>query len=160
MGKHFYFIDPDGEFCSEDGTTRYRREIGKNGDITARYMRETMDVRFTESKMGDVLNLIEIGQAHLKECRKQERREQYMRDLQYEKDTIIFSLDNVSEENGEELSYHEIVACDSDLEEEVLKREKHLMLRKCLSALNKEEHHCYGRHGRRALYDDRSSWCR
>ena len=139
MIKHFYFIDPDGNFYSEDGTTRYRREIGKTGAVTARYMRETMDVRFIESKMGDVLSLIEVGQAHVKDYRKQERREQYMRDLQYGKETIILSLDNVREENGEEFSYHEIIASDYDLEEEVLKSEKHLMLKKCLSALNKEE---------------------
>ena len=139
MIKHFYFIDPDGEFYSEDGTTRYRREIGKVGAITARYMRETMDVRFIESKIGDVLSLVEAGQAHVKEYRKYERREQYIRDSKNENNPIILSLDNVREEDGEELSYHEVIASDYDLEEEILISEKIMVLEKSLSTLNKEE---------------------
>ena len=139
MIKHFYFIDPEGDFYSEDGTTRYRRETGKVGAITARYMRETMDVRFIESKIGDVLCLVEVGQAFLNDYRKYERHEQYIRDSKNESDLIFLSLDHVREEDGEELLYHEVIACDNDLEEKILVREKLAVLDKSLSTLNKEE---------------------
>lgn len=139
MGKHFYFIDPDGEFYSEDGTIRYRLETDEKGALTARKMRESVDVRFTESIDGEILSLVESGEKNVKDYRKQERREQYVRDSKRECNPIILSLDNIREEEGEELSYHEIIASDYDLEEEILMSEKLAILRKSLSALNKEE---------------------
>ena len=139
MIKHFYFIDPNGEFYSADGTVRYRLEVGKKGALTARRKRETEDVRFTESIDGEILSLMESGETDVKDYRKQERREQYVRDSKNEYNPIILSLDNIREEEGEELSYHEIIASDYDLEEEVLMSEKLAILRKSLSALNKEE---------------------
>ena len=139
MIKHFYFIDPNGEFYSADGTIRYRREIGKKGALTARRKRETESFRFTESIDGEVLSLVESGKPAVKDYRKQERREQYVRDSKNEYNPIILSLDNIREEEGEEVSYHEIIASDYDLEAEILMNEKLSILRKSLTTLNKEE---------------------
>ena len=41
--------------------------------------------------------------------------------------------------DGEEVVYHEVIASDYDLEAEIFKREELSILKKALSALNKEE---------------------
>ena len=135
MSKHFYFIDPNGRFESEDKTVRYsllkgKKAFDKLNERTSRFMRYQDD----EDEI-----LIEIKTEYQKDYRKHERREQYINDSKDKYEPVILSLDHAIEVDGEEVIYHDVIASDYNLEEEVLKREETMLLRKCLSALNKEE---------------------
>ena len=139
MSKHFYFIDPNGNFASEDGTIRYRLEKGRKGMETVRAMRKEREVRFMEYQEDENRVLVELSPKRLKDYRVRERHEQYIKDLEKESQTVVLSLDNTIEIDGEEVVYHDVVASDYDLEAEVFKREELSLLKKALSALNKEE---------------------
>lgn len=135
MSKHFYFIDPNGRFESEDRTVRYSLLKGK---VAIEKLKERR-IRFMRYKDEEDEILIEIKADRQSDYRKHERHEQYIRDLKDEYQPIILSLDNTIEIDGEEVVYHDVIASDYDLEEEIIKREELSMLKKSLSALNKEE---------------------
>lgn len=135
MSKHFYFIDPNGIYESEDGTLRYGLLKGK-----AAYEKlKERKIRFMRYQEGEDEIFVELMNQEQKRYRQYERREQYIRDSREEHAPLILSLDNVIEMDGEEVVYHDVIASDYDLEEEVVKYEELEMLRKYLSALNKEE---------------------
>lgn len=139
MSKHFYFIDPNGNFASEDGTIRYRLEKGKKGMETVRAMRMQREVYFYEYQEGEDKILIETDMTFYQGYLKQKNREQYLLEIEAECKPVLLSLDNDMEIDGEEVVYHEVIASDYDLEAEIFKREELSILKKALSALNKEE---------------------
>ena len=138
MSKIFYFIDPEGNFASEDGTIRYRLEKGKKAFEKLKEA-NARNVRFMKYQDGNNDIFIELPLDKYKAHRKQERHEQYINDSSAEYKPLILSLDNEIEIDGEEVVYHDVVASDYDLEAEILKREELSLLKKALSALNKEE---------------------
>ena len=124
MSKHFYFIDPNGNFASEDGTIKYRLEKGKKGMETVRAMRMQREVCFFEYQEGEDKILIETDMAFYPGYLKQKNREQYLWEIEAECKPVLLSLDNEMEIDGEEVVYHEVIASDYDLEAEIFKREE------------------------------------
>ena len=135
MSKHFYFIDPNGRFESEDGSVRYSFLKGKKAFDKLKERK----TRFMRYQDGEDEILIELCPEYSQNYRKYENREQYLLELATESKVAVLSLDNVIEIDGEEVVYHDVVASDYDLEAEVLKREELLLLKKSLNALSKEE---------------------
>ena len=138
MSKIFYFIDPEGNFASEDGTIRYRLEKGKRAFQELKEA-NARNVRFMKCQDGNNEIFIELPLDKYKAHRRQERHEQYINDSSAEYKPLILSLDNEIEVDGEEVVYHDVIASDYDLEAEIFKREEIFLLKKALSALNKEE---------------------
>lgn len=138
MSKHFYFIDPNGNFASEDGTIRYRLEKGKKAFEILENLKPNK-LRFMRYQDNGDDIFIEIKEEYYAKHRRYENREQYLMELETEHKPLILSLDNEIEVDGEEVVYHEVIASDYNLEAEIFKREELLMLKKVLSTLNKEE---------------------
>ncbi len=141
--KIYYVKNENGKYLSADGKTSYSKICGRAA-YTYLKSDEGKCKRFVKISEVDEIDevFIEINAESIPAFRKDERREQYVRDSKRESGIIVISIyacegqgDDDDRASGEELIADE----DTDLEAEALKQIDLDTLRKALKTLDEDE---------------------
>ncbi len=113
--KIFYVIDENGQYKSEDGTTRFSRLCGEELYAYLQTPEGSKKVFNTDlDDNGDEIG-IEVPESEVKEHLVEKRRKQYVQDTQKASGFIMVSINTELEGvDGESMTYADIIANDED----------------------------------------------